>query len=176
MLEKFNLWEYSDLNHPGTIEATKSLHHGFGSETVDGIGYVELDIKDIRLSSGGLPILLLKLFGELERKCISNSEKSKAKIHMVSINKLPFGYLVGEKDELELQNGIIILNGKQKEPLDANERKVLDSLYILRLDNQLKLGYDGVRGEVEAHNSTLCPKDINEYCFSNVCIRDYFSF
>ena len=63
MIERFNLWEYSGLDHPGTIEATKSVHHGFG-DAVKHIGKVELDIKEIKWCSNGLPLFPLKIFGD----------------------------------------------------------------------------------------------------------------
>ena len=175
MLEEFFLWEYEDLSRPGTIEATKSKYHGF-VDTMNLIGTAEIDIKEIRLGSGGLPILPLKLIGELEEKALLKSGKSKAKIHMVRINDFPFGFLVEESEEFLIGPENIYINGRERIPLNHHERGILESMGIASQENVLSLGYGEARGKIEAHNSTISPKDKERYCFSNICFRDYFSF
>jgi hypothetical protein len=176
MTEKFNLWEYSDLKHPGTIEATKSQYHGFATDSMQHMGNVELDMKEIRWGSGGLPIFPLKIFGELEKLCHGKSESSRGAIHLVTVNDFPFGYVIGEQDELSFDDGSLVLNGRQRIPFYSKERRILESMGVFKSGDELTVGYKGVRGEIEGHNSTLKPKVASKYCFSNVCIRDYFSF
>ena len=123
----------------------------------------------------GIANLSIKIFWKIKKIRRDKSEKSKGAIHLVKINDFLFGYIIGEEDTLSFEEGNLILNERQRVPLYVNERRILDSLGIFRSGDELIIGYGGVGGEIEGHNSTLKPKNASKYCFSNVCMRDYIS-
>ena len=176
MYEESNLWEYADLTNPCTVEATKDRYHAFGSK-MNRVGNVTADIKTIRLSSGGLPILPLRPVGKLEGECRTNpASKFKANIHIVGFGGLDIGYLICDGDDFQVERGVFRLNGDIKNPVYVPERILLDPQGRLGTAQDMPINYFGVKGNIEAHGSTISPRNLDKYPFSSVCFRDYLSF
>lgn len=176
MIERFNLWEYNDSAKGGVIEATKSDYHGFADGTLTNIGYVKLDVSEVKFSGNGLPIFPLKPMGSLEKSVKNRGGRSKAKVYIVDVNGFNFGFMTAENESLEGSEHGLILNGRGRIPFLADERRLLDKFGVIGIDDEVNIGYSGLRGEIDCHNSTIRSKNPKEYCFADITLRDYFSF
>ncbi|MBW2992647.1 hypothetical protein KY345_05510 [Candidatus Woesearchaeota archaeon] len=175
MVEWFNLWEYADVTKHHSIEATKDDYHGFANK-MNHIGRALMDIKEIKLSSNGLPLLPLKPAGELENICKSSADPEQmisAAIFTVDINGILFGYLATNNDHIYTKKGSIFVNGRKRVALNAYERRALKS--VSAIDGQpLEANWHGWIGRVNVHAVTVAPKKGKNYSLCCIAIRDYF--
>ena len=178
MKEEFILWQHPDISRSVVIEALKGTFHNFACE-MRNVGVIEADINNVSLNSNTIPILPVRVLGDLDRvRRKPYGFLPRAVVHIVSWKYdnsddkqagVRFGYATSETDELQVDNGAIVLNGQRKFSY-RGERNLLKPVSE-KAERKYVLTYHGVTGTLK--DVALRPKNPGEYPFVSICFRDY---